>query len=155
MSYIIRFFLFLLLFQLSLSAREVKIDKLIITANLTAKTLLIWLHKPNCGYCSRMEKFTLKNDRVKQIIDKEFLFVHLDVYDNDKIIYQDFIGSTREFAIESGFDFYPTTLFFDKDGEIIYEAVGYHEKEKFIKVLQYISTNRYLDEDFDMFYKNK
>jgi thioredoxin-related protein len=40
---------------------------------------------------------------------------------------------------------YPSCLFFDKNGELVYDAVGYKDEDKFLKILKEVSTKSYDD----------
>lgn len=145
---IISIFLIAALLQMSLHAGDINLDKLINTANKEKKHLFVWLHKTDCGYCERMKEFTLDNDIIKNIIKVDFIFTHINVYENKMVKYKHFIGSAKEFAIDTGCDFYPTSLFFDEDGELIHEAVGYKDGTSFKKILKYVSSKSYKEMDF-------
>jgi thioredoxin-related protein len=154
MKIMFKIFLFILALQLTLQARVINIDTLIQTANETQKHLLVWLHKTDCGYCENMREFTLENEIIKEFIDKRFMFVHINVYEKDTFVYQDFRGNGREFAQELGYDFYPSSIFFDDDAEIAYAEVGYIDsakisnEERFYKVLNYIESKSYMEMDY-------
>lgn len=154
MNKFICFFLIALLFHLPLSARNIDINKLINSATNADKYLFIWFHKTDCGYCDSMKEFTLDDETIKTLIKKKFLFVHINVYEKDRVMYKDFVGSGRDFAKFLGFDFYPTSLFFDKNNDVIYRAVGYHDENEFYRVLEFIETKSYLKMDYDTFENN-
>ncbi len=151
----IKIFLSILVLQLTLHAREINIDKLIDNATKEDKHLFVWLHKTGCGYCENMREFTLENEAIKVFIDKYFIFVHINVSQKDIVIYKDFQGSGREFAQHIGYDFYPTSLFFDDNGEIVYEEVGYRDtkalsnEKRFYKILNFIKSKSYKEVDYE------
>nr|WP_321267144.1 thioredoxin fold domain-containing protein [uncultured Sulfurimonas sp.] len=151
MNKFIYFFLIVLLFYTPLSARNIDINKLINSATKTDKHLLVWFHKTDCGYCDSMKEFTLDDKTVKTLVKKKFLFVHINVYEKDRVRYKDFVGSGRDFAKFLGFDFYPTSLFFDNSNDVIYKAVGYHDEIEFHQVLKFIETKSYLKMDYETF----
>ena len=152
---IIRTFLIILTLQLTLQARIINIGTIISEAKKMDKHLFVWLHKTDCGYCENMREFTLENEIVKSFIDENFIFVHINVYEKDSIKYKDFRGNGREFAKEIGYDFYPTSLFFDNMGEMIFTEVGFIDSNKkpnekrFYKILNYIQSNSYEKIDYD------
>ncbi|WP_373073499.1 thioredoxin fold domain-containing protein [Sulfurimonas sp.] len=143
MFQIFRYTLIVSLLQLSLHAGDINLDKLINTANKEKKHLLVWLHKTDCGYCERMKEFTINDDDIKSIIKQKFIFADINVYKKKNVKYKDFIGSAKEFAIYMGNDFYPTSLFFDEEGEVVEETVGYVDETAFKKILEYISSKSY------------
>jgi len=159
---ILKIFLVFLLFQLTLQARVINLDNFITLAKKEQKHLFVWLHKTDCGYCENMREFTLENEIIKSFIDKNFIFVHINVYEKDSIKYKDFKGNGLEFAKDIGYNFYPASLFFDDDGEMIFAEVGFIDSDKnpnekrFYKILNYIKSDSYINIEFsDYKYKIK
>lgn len=146
---IAKVFLLILTLQVTLQAREINIDNIISSATKSDKHLLVWLHKTDCGYCENMREFTLENEVVKEFIDKNFIFVHINVYEKDTVNYQDFSGNGYEFAKEVGYNFYPSSLFFDSQGDIILSEVGFVDsvkmpnEKRFYKILNFIKSKSY------------
>ena len=151
MNYIIKIFLITIVLHISLSARDINLNNLVKTASDSNKHLFVWLHKTECGYCDRMSEISLDNDINRALIKKKFLFVHINIDDKDKVTYKEFVGSGRNFAKDIGFDFYPTSLFFDNVGRVVHEAVGYHDEKVFYKVLKFIYTKSYEKVNYDTF----
>jgi len=151
---LVKTFLIILSLQLTLQARVINIDNILNSAKKTDKHLFIWLHKTDCGYCENMREFTLENEVIKTFIDKNFIFAHINVYEKDSIIYKEFKGSGREFAKEVGCDFYPSSLFLNDDGEMVFSEVGFIDSDKrpnekrFYKILQFIKSYSYKKIDF-------
>ena len=143
------FILGLGLLFVSLDAREINLDKLIHKASLSHKHLFVFLHKTHCGYCESMKEFTLQNSIVQSFIQKHFIYEHINIKKNDSVTYQDFHGSAKEFAIDIGYNFYPTSLFFDDKGEVILAEVGYRDsvaepnEKRFYKILHFIQSEAY------------
>jgi thioredoxin-related protein len=152
---IVRTFLIVLTLQLMLHAKTINIDAPIDTAKKNDKHLFVWLHKTDCGYCENMREFTLENERVSAFIKKHFIFVHINVYEKETIQYQDFSGDSKAFAQEIGYDFYPTSLFFDEDKEVVFAEVGYVDSDKnpnekhIYKVLNFIQSKSYKTMEFE------
>ena len=146
---VIKVFLLILALQLTLGARVINIDNIITTAKKSDKHLLVWLHKTDCGYCENMREFTLENETIKAFIDKNFIFVHINVYEKDSVKYQDFRGNGLEFAKEIGYNFYPSSLFFNDEGDMVLSEVGFIDKDKepneerFYKILNFINSKSY------------
>ncbi len=146
-----RIFLFILIIQATLFSREINIDDIVEKATASNKHLFVWLHKTDCGYCDSMKEFTLENDVVKVLIEKKFMFVHINIYEKDRVTYRDFKGSGRSFAKLVGYNFYPTSLFFDENKEIIYAVPGYQDEKIFYTILNYIDTKSYKKMEFEAF----
>lgn len=157
----IKAFLIVLLLQLTLQSREINLNTMLEKANQENKHLYLWLHKTGCGFCDTMEEFTLKNTEVNKFIKKYFLSVHINVSENDLITYDDFKGSGNQFAQELGYAFYPSSLFFDNESEIIFAEVGYinnkenPNEERILKILHFIQSKSYEDMEYYDYKYNK
>lgn len=155
MKTVIKTFLIILTLQLALHAREININSLVNSAKASNKHLFIFMHKTDCGYCESMIEFTLQNETIKAFTDKYFVYEHINVYDKDIVTYRDFKGSGREYAREIGYDFYPTTLFFDDNAKMIYEEFGYIDNTKmpnekrFLRILNFVSSKSYKTMEFE------
>ena len=140
---IIKTLLFIILFQTLSVARDVDVDKLVQQAKSSNKHLFVFLHKTDCGYCDSMIEFTLDDDAVKKMIETKFLFVHININENDNVSYRDFNGSGKEFAKHVKYNFYPSSLFFDDDGDISYAVPGYRDEKVFDLILHYVDSKSY------------
>ena len=126
-------------------ANDVNLDKLVIEAKKTDKHLLVFLHITGCNYCLRMEEFTFDDDNVKAAIKKDFIFVDINVRDKGLVSFDNMKVSKLKFAKEIGYPMYPSCLFFDQNGELVYDEVGYRDEVKFLDTLQLVSTKAYND----------
>ena len=142
-----------ILLTTSLFSREINLNNIIDTATKQHQQVFLFLHQTGCGYCDSMIQFTLDDDTIKPLIAKEFLYTDINVKEDDHVIYNDFEGSGKEFAIDIGYDFYPSSIFFNKNYEIIYAVVGYQEEDKFLHLLKYISSRAYKTMEFSSYAK--
>lgn len=131
--------------------RDVDIDALAASAAKEQKHLLVWLHKTDCGYCESMREFTLEDDKIAPMLEKGFVFEHINVYDNDTITYKSFKGNGKAFAKKVGYSFYPSSLFLDKDAEIVFAAPGYIEERDFAVMLKFVQSGAYKKMGYDCF----
>ncbi len=138
-----KFFFFLCATLAIGSADSINIDTLLSNAKKSHKHILIFLHKPHCSYCERMILFTLPDDDVAEKIKKNFIFVDIDIGDSGKVIFDDFKGSKHEFAKYLRFNFYPSTVFVDGDGEVVYGEAGYKDEEQFLHTLRFVQHRAY------------
>jgi len=142
---------FFLLLALTLNARDINVETMAADAEKSGKYLLVWLHKTDCGYCEAMREFTLDNEKVKAVLKKDFVFEHINVNDGDTVSYKDFKGSGKAFAKMTGYSFYPSSLFFDGDAEMIFAAPGYIEEDSFLVMLDYVRSGAYKKMGYDGF----
>ena len=128
-------------------ANDVDLDQLVIEAKKTNKHILVFLHITGCNYCLKMQEWTFDDDKVIAAIKKDFIFVDINVRDKGLVSFDNMKISKLKFAKEIGYPMYPTCLFFDKNGELVYDEVGYRDEDKFLKTLQLVSSKAYDDID--------
>ncbi|MDQ7047293.1 MAG: hypothetical protein Q9M39_06625 [Sulfurovum sp.] len=73
--------------------------------------------------------------------------VNLNVRDKGIVKYDDVEVSKLKFAKEIGYPIYPSCLFFDKNGELVYDGVGFRDEKQFLYMLKLVSSNSYHKED--------
>ena len=142
-------FLLLFLFSITLYARDINIDALVAKTN--SKPLFLFFHKPHCGHCSHMLKFTLADKQIKHEIDTKFVYVDMYIKESGMVTYKDFKGTRRDFAKYLGYDFYPTSIFIDETGAVVNATPGAREQDYFIDVLNYVSTKQYKKMEFETY----
>ena len=132
-------------------ADNINIDAIVAKAKKSHKHVLIFLHRPGCGYCETMIEFTLPDEIIEQKIKKNFIFLDIDIRDAGEVIFDDFKGTRKEFAKDLGYDFYPSTIFIDGNKEIVYAVAGYKDEKDFLKILRFTQSHSYEDMDIDDF----
>ena len=128
-------------------ANDINLNQLVVEAEKTNKHLLVYLHMTGCDYCLNMEEFTFDDEMVIAAIKKDFIFVDINVRDEGLISFDGVKVNKLKFAKEIGYPMYPSCLFFDKNGELVYDEVGYRDEIKFLKTLQFVSSKTYNDID--------
>jgi thioredoxin-related protein len=126
-------------------ANNINLNQLVTEASKSNKHILVFLHITGCSYCLKMEEWTFDDDKVIEAIKKDFIFVDINVRDEGLVIYDDLNVSKKKFAKEIGYNMYPSCLFFDKNGELVYDEVGYRDENKFLKTLELVSKKAYND----------
>ncbi len=126
----------------------VNIDQISKEAKEQKKDVLIFFHMTYCPYCVRMIDNTFSDKVAKKKMEKDFIFVDVNIDDKDKISYKEFKGSKKEFSKKLSISFYPTVVFIDGSNEIVYALKGYRGIDTFNHVLDYIKTKAYLQTDF-------
>jgi len=124
-------------------ANDINLNQLVIEAKKTNKHILVFLHITGCNYCLKMEEFTFDDGRVEEAIKKDFIFVDMNVRDKGLVSFDNLKISRLKFAKEIGYAMYPSCLFFDQNGELVYDEVGYRDENKFLKILQLVSSKAY------------
>ena len=143
----LRFLLLLSVVFTLLSATDVNLDKAVNDAKKQNKHVLIFLHITGCSYCDKMIEFTFDDEEVEAAIQKDFLFIDMNVKDEGIVSFGTFKGSKMAFAKYIDYNLYPTSLFFDGEGELVFAQPGYNDEAKFMELLSFISTKAYNDID--------
>ena len=130
-------------------AKDIDINMISKKAHLTNKIVYVFLHKNDCTYCESMISFTLDDDQVHSHIEKNFLFVNINIDDAHTIKYKDFLGNAKNFAKHIDYNFYPSSVFIDGDNKIIYGQPGYQDENDFIITLNYVSSHAYKTVDIE------
>lgn len=152
---IVRFLLSLMLVQVSLSANDVDIDILIEEAKKTDKHLFILLSKTGCSWCAKMKKSIFDDEEIRSFLKKDFLFEFVDIKEDGTVTSKDFKGSKRKFSKHLGHNFYPTSVFINKDNEIVFSQPGIVNNAKFLLILDYIKSKSYVDFSFQAYVDEK
>ena len=124
------------------------------TIKKDGKQTMIFFHMNHCSYCERMKNKTLEDKNIKKIIQKDFLFVDINISDQYTIIFNNKTYSIKEFTKEIEVEFFPTILFLDEENEIIYKARGYRTIEKFQHILNYMKTKEFEEMSFFEYLEN-
>ena len=141
--------------QVLVSAKVINVDNVVKQAREQDKQVLIFFHMTYCGACKKMIRVSLKNPDIIKQIDKDFIYLDLNINHDDNIVYKDFKGSIHQFARSFDVYMYPSTIFIDKESEVKYHLVGYRDKEKFSTVIEYVSTKSYEKMSLDSFISEK
>lgn len=144
------FYIFIFLFSFSIAEDKIiNIDNFSTQAKNETKHTILYFHMTHCPYCKRMKKFVFNNKDIKKDIEKDFLFVDINIDESEEIvIYKDFKDTKKQFAHELHVSFYPTIVFIDENNNIAYVLKGYRSKNTFEDMLKYIKMKRYIDMDF-------
>lgn len=148
---IIKVFIFSIFFISSLFAQEgiINIDEISKKeANVEKKHSLVFFHMTYCPYCIKMIDNAFSDKIAKQKMEKDYIFIDVNVDDEGVIQYKDFHGSKKEFAKSLAIGYYPSVVFIDENNEIVYALKGYRQTETFIHTLDYITSKSYLKTDF-------
>lgn len=117
-------------------------------AAVEKKNIMVFFHMTHCPYCMKMINTAFSDESAKKKMDKDYIFIDLNVDDPGTIKYKDFKGSKKEFAKSLAIGFYPSIVFIDGNNEIIYALKGYKKTKTFNQTLDYITSKAYLTTDF-------
>ena len=143
-----------IIFQTTIFAEIINLDKAIIETKQTNKSPLVYLHRTGCPYCERLEEFTFDDEDVHNFMHNNFNFIEINVsHTENTIIYNNEKMTPREFAILIGYNFFPSVLFLDADGELEHASVGYIEEKDFLLILKYMKSDAHKTMNIDEYKK--
>ena len=117
-------------------------------AKVENKHIMIFFHMTHCPYCIRMIDNAFSDKVAKEKMDKDYIFIDVNVDDEGIIQYKDFKGTKRAFSKYVNLSFYPSVVFIDKTNEIVYALKGYRDTSTYNLILDYIKNKLYLETDF-------
>ena len=130
----------------------------------TPKPFLIDIYTDWCGWCKRMDKTTYQNEILVQYINKNFHAVKLDGEQKEDITFKDYTFKFKpsgrrgynEFAavLLNGKLSYPTTVFMNKEMELLDRVPGYLNEKIMEQVTSYFADEKYKTEKWEDFVKN-
>lgn len=107
-------------------------------AEKESKYVLIDFYTDWCGYCKKMDKETYSNEKVKGILNENFVVVKVNAESDNKVIENGKEITERELAKLYQVTGYPTTWFLESNHSRIAPLPGYVAAERFVPVLNYI-----------------
>ncbi len=118
------------------------------------KKILMDIYTDWCGYCKSMDKDIYENEAAANYINTHFYAVKLNAEQKDSInfngqIYPSKIMGKKKyqqelaFTLLKGFMFYPSTILFDEQMQIIRKESGYIAIIQMESMLKYYATNSY------------
>ena len=95
------------------------------------KMVMVYFWADWCGFCRKIESEVFANEDVQKAFDQSFLAVSVNVQDDPG----DLKGKYRASAL-------PTLTFLNSKGEKVVYWEGFTEAETFLKILEYINSEK-------------
>lgn len=109
-------------------------------AQAEKKRVFIDFYADWCTYCHQMDKTTLKDPKILQELEKNFISVKLNTESKKPMNWKGQSMTENEFAELMGVSSLPTLLFLNPKAESIGHFVSYADPALFLSMLQYISS---------------
>ena len=172
-KYILRItFLLAFVFNYSQAINWISFEKAIEYQKSNPKNIIMDVYTNWCGPCKLLDKNTFQNKAIAQYINEHYYAVKFNAEGNDIVNFMDrkfkninydknkaqTRNSSHQFTQFLGVNAYPTTLFFDRNMNLITPIRGYLLPKQIEIYLQLFKDDSYkkikTQEDFDMFLKN-
>jgi thioredoxin-related protein len=134
-------------------------NEAVLLARTANKKILFSVHTSWCGWCHVMDKKTWSNPEVVRLINQHFIAVKLDAETKTPL---EFLDNTFRFLpdrkvnelawlILDGKMQYPSTVFLNKNAEILSPVQGFIEADIMIQILQFYGQDHYLTTKWEDF----
>lgn len=124
-------------------------------AHKEKKPILMDVYTDWCRWCKVMDSKTYSQKEIEGLISKRFVPVRMNGESKKKVVYQEQQYEEGALGKKLGVRGFPTTIFFDRDGNMIGAQAGYIEAPDFLKMLKYIESGAYRKTSFEQFTKGK
>jgi len=138
----------------------------------TDKKYIVKLYTVWCGYCTKMDNTTFKDDKVASYMNENYIPIKFDGESKEDVTVN---GTTYKYvapgengnrrgyhelaaALLNGKLQYPSTVILDEELKVIDVVAGYRKADEFEKYITYFGGNHHLDtpwRDYKEAYKSK
>ena len=115
--------------------------------------LMVLFTTDGCSYCDLFIRKSLGNPKIASLVQANFSSVGLEIFDDAEMT--DLRGketAIKQFAKREGVEFSPTLLFYGDGGTRVLRAVGYQSPERFVKIIEYVTGNRFQHESLSEYF---
>lgn len=132
-------------------------------AKAESKPLIIDVYTDWCGWCKVMDRETYNDEQVSAYINSHFKAAKLDAEYEGAL---SFAGDQYTFnersnvhdlaaAMLQGQMSYPSTVFFDGEGQMLFVVPGYLKKDQFMQILTFIAEGIYKEKSWEEYRAGK
>jgi len=119
------------------------------------KPVVMFFYADWCRYCKLMDSTTYSDVSIVKKLKDSFVSIRVDTTSENGIIRMDNRDvPVSDMLMRFGVTGMPTTLFFDRNGDLVTGIPGYIEKEVFTPLLGYLQDECYLKKVSFEDYKN-
>lgn len=108
------------------------------------KYILVDFYTDWCGWCKKMDKETFSNEKVINLINKNFIAVKFNPEKDNAVNFQGETFKAQDFAKAAGVSGYPAFGFFTADQQFIEVIPGYKPAGEFSEVLEFMIDGKYM-----------
>lgn len=116
------------------------------------KKIFVDVYTDWCGWCKRMDRTTLKDPEIGKYINTHYYPVKLNAESQRTVSYKGQSMTEQDLAVKIfGATGYPTTVYLDKNQNVLQPIPGFMEAEMMYKVLNYFGEDHYKTTSWEMF----
>lgn len=110
---------------------------------IDGKPLFIFVEAEWCGICKRMMNSVFPHPTVTEILTDNFHPVLIDLDSGEPVLFNEEVLTERNFARNMKVQQTPTTIFIDKNGDVLGSQPGFMDTEELKKLLQYVLSEQF------------
>lgn len=152
---LIKILILTLFLHVTTYAELINVDNIAAQAKKENKQVLLFFNMTRCGACKEMIKTSIEDADIRKRLERDFLYVNMNINSDDEVIHKAFKGTVHRFAKSLGINLYPSAIFLGGDNELKYHLVGYRDKDKFSTIIEYVGTKSYNSMDLESFINEK
>ncbi|HZY10255.1 MAG TPA: DUF255 domain-containing protein [Bacteroidota bacterium] len=118
------------------------------------KKIIVSVYTTWCGWCKRMDRDVFTDQRVAVYLNENYVTVKLNAESDATATYKGKTGSEKTLARSFRVTGYPTTLFFEPDGELITSVSGYFSADKLLPILKFLGENHFKIMSWEEYFEN-
>lgn len=108
------------------------------------RLIMIGVYTTWCGWCEKQDRQVFSRQDIRQYLASKFIPIKLNAEDTgSRLTFVDHDLSYAELAQIYNVSGFPTVLFLEPDGTLLYRMPGFHPPEQFMKVLRYFGEREY------------
>ena len=132
-------------------------DQGIAAARKENKPVIVDFYTDWCHWCEVMDEKTFADPGIKKQFADGWITIKVNAEDNKTTgTFKGKVSTYREFTRAFGVKGFPSYAFIDRNGEVVTVMPGYHPKEKFSRMLDYMKNELYTQKiDFQKYVESE
>lgn len=123
----------------------VKYDEGLKLAAKMEKLIFVDVYTNWCKFCHKMDRETFSDKDIIDYLSENFIGVKLNAESKKKMKLADGAFTGRDISRKFGVRGYPTYLFLNPDGELVFRTSGYSPPDRFMVFLKYVNSGKHKD----------
>jgi len=115
------------------------------------KPIFVFVEAEWCGICKRMLREVFPTEKISTMLSDKFHVVSIDLDSKNETFFNGDSITERNFAKKMNVQQTPTTIFIDKNGDIMGNMPGFLNETELTTLLNYVLSDEFGDLSFEEF----